>query len=145
MEETRTTIWQKLASCATERPEDRRNNWIATGLLAIWAFTYVLASALIRGDRIQEGLPTYAVALVPIVLSMVAVAAYMRFVLRADELLRKMSLEAFSFGFAGGFVATFALDLAEKAGFGPFDISTPMLAMAACWILGFLVAARRYS
>ena len=145
MENAQRTIWQKLASCTTGRPEDRRNNWIATGALFFWALTYTLASVLIRNERVAEGVPTYLIALVPVVLSIVAVAAYMRFVLRADELLRKTSLEAFSIGFGGGFVATFALDLAEKVGFGPYDISTPLMVMIVCWILGFLFAARRYS
>lgn len=145
MDETRRTIWQRLASCATERPEDRRNNWIATAALFFWALTYTLVSILIRGERIPDGAATYLLVLVPIALSVLAVAAYMRFVLRADELLRKMSLEAFSIGFGGGFVATYALDLAEKVGYGPFDISTPMMVMIACWVIGFLVAARRYA
>lgn len=145
MEETRRTMWQNLASCATERPEDRRNNWIATGLLLLWALTYVAASLTIKRGLLVAGLPTYLVASVPVAVSIVAVAAYVRFILRADELLRKMQLEALAIGFGGGFVATFALDLAEKVGFGPFDISRPFLVMTVCWVIGFLAAAKRYA
>ena len=145
MEEARRTIWQKLANCATERPEDRRNNWIATGLLLFWVITYVAAGLLIRTTPLPDGWPSYLVALVPIGVSVVAVMAYIRFILRADELLRKMQLEALAIGFGGGFVATFALDLAEKVGLGPFNIATPMMVMVVCWVIGFLAAARRYA
>lgn len=145
MEEVRQTIWQRLASCATARPEDRRNNWIATATLLLWALTYLLANWLIRSDSVAEGIPSYLVALVPIVFSILAVAAYMRFVRNADELLRKITLEAFAIGFGGGFVVTFALDLAEKLGFGQFDITTPWVAMSVCWVIGIVVATRRYS
>ena len=85
------------------------------------------------------------VLLVAIVLSVVAVGFFIRFILRADELLRKIQLEALAIGFGGGFVATFALDLAEKVGFESFDISAPLMAMVVCWVVGFLVATRRYA
>ena len=145
MEETRKTIWQRLAACTTGRPEDRRNNWIATGLLLLWALTYVGASQLIRSAALPAGLPSYLVAAVPIAASIAAVAAYVRFIVRADELLRKVQLEALGIGFGGGFVATFAFDLAEKLGLGQIDVSAPMMVMIVCWVLGIVAAARRYA
>ena len=145
MVEARESMWKVLAGCHTERPEDRRNSWIATGLLLLWAIAFGLASFSLKRDWIPAGAASYLVALVPIALSIVATRAYMRFITRADELLRKIQLEALAFGFGGGFVATFTLDLAEKVGYGPFDISTPLLAMVACWVIGFLAALRRYA
>ena len=144
MENAQRTIWQKLASCTTGRPEDRRNNWIATGLLLLWAVSYVGASLLIGKAALPASL-SYLVAAVPVAISILAMAAYARFILRADELLRKVQLEALAFGFAGGFVATFTFDLAEELGLGSVDVSAPMMVMIVCWVIGVVVATRRYA
>ena len=145
MEETQRSFWRALAGCRTERPEDKRNSWIATGLLFVWAVAYVAVSFLIKKGHVEIGTSAHLLALLPVAVSVVAVLAYMRFILRADELLRKIQLEALAFGFGGGFIATFALDLAEKLGYGPYDIATPLLYMIGFWFVGFLTALWRYA
>ena len=54
MEETRRSLWQALVACHTGRPEDQRNNWIATGWLLVWMVTYAVATWLLRNPPVAK-------------------------------------------------------------------------------------------
>jgi hypothetical protein len=145
MEGTRTSLRQLLSSCWSIRPEDRRNQWIATGLLFVWAVGYVGTAVLIKREVVPAGAPTYLVALVPTAFGVLAVLAYIRFLRRADELLRRIQLEALALGFGAGFVGSFTFDLLETAGLGRAEASSTFLVMLLFYLLGLFVGARRYA
>ncbi len=92
MERTRPSLRRLMSSYWSIRPEDRRNQWIATGLLFVWAVAFVGTAILIKRGVVPAGAPTYLMALVPTALGVLAVLAYMRFLRRADELLRRIQL-----------------------------------------------------
>ena len=77
-------------------------------------------------------------------LGVVACARYVRFLRRADELLRQIQLEGLALGFGAGMVFMFGYALAERAGAPPLDVADPLLPMAGCWVLGQWLATRRY-
>ena len=145
MEGTRPSLRQLMSSCWSVRPEDRRNQWIATGLLFVWAVGFAGAAILIKRGVVPAGAPTYLMALVPTALGVLAVLAYMRFLRRADELLRRIQLEALALGFGAGFVASFTFDLLETAGLGRAEAINTFLVMVLFYLLGLFVGARRYA
>ena len=74
-----------------------------------------------------------------------AVRRYFLFLRRADELLRKLELEALAVGFAAGAVACLLLPLVERLGVpAPGEAETVLLAMMLGWSLGSWFGMRRY-
>ena len=75
-----------------------------------------------------------------------AVRRYFLFLRRADELLRKLELEALAVGFAAGAVTCLLLPLLERLGVpaAPGEAETILLAMMASWSLGSWLGMRRY-
>jgi hypothetical protein len=145
MDGPRPSLWRLMSSCWSIRPEDRRNQWIATGLLFVWAVGFVGTAFLIKRGVVPAGAPTYLLAVVPTALGILAVLAYMRFLRRADELLRRIQLEALALGFGAGFVASFTFDLLETAGLERAEASSLFLVMLVVYLLGLFVGARRYA
>lgn len=134
-----------LMTCTQMTAADRRNSWRATGWLFVWMVSFVSVAFAIRTEALPAGLWTYLAIAGSTALGIVAVLAYMRFVRQADELQRKIQLEALALGFAGGFVAQFAFSLIERAGIMDVDIGDPFLVMCICFAVGLFLGARRYA
>ncbi len=138
------TRWM-LGRCADMTAADRRNLNRATWLLAAWAVAYVGAAMLLKRGGVPAGPATYLVALVPSALAVLAMLGYYRFLRHAEELQRKIQLEALALGFAAGFVASFGLEIVEKAGLAQPDVSTASVAMVLFYVLGVVLGGRRYA
>lgn len=134
-----------LTSCTQMTAADRRNSWRATGWLFVWMVSFVSVAFAIRTEALPAGPWTYVAIAGSAALGIVAVLAYMRFIREADELQRKIQLEALALGFAGGFVAQFAFSLIERAGIMTVDIGDPFLVMCICFAVGLFLGARRYA
>lgn len=145
MEETRRSPWQHFAACRNLTSADRRNANIATAVLFVWGLGFVGASLLLRREVVPAGALAYLTALVPTALGIFAVLAYIRFLRHADELHRKIQLEALALGFGAGFVATFAFELLEAAGLDRADVSSPFSVMVIFYFLGLSIGSRRYA
>jgi len=74
-----------------------------------------------------------------------AVLAFIRFLREADELLRKIQLEALGVAFGAGAVFTLGYRLCERIGAPRLDVSDGYLVMMIFWTLGQYLGYRRYS
>lgn len=149
MEETRTSssgaFWRFLATCRDMTGRDRRNSRRATWWLFAWVLTYAGAAFGMRFELIPTGLPGYLVSGLSIVVCCIALLAYIRFVREADELHRKIQLEALALGFGGGFVAAFGLELLQQAGVPNLEIGDLFTTMFVFYMVGLFLGARRYA
>lgn len=139
----RTPFHSLLMQCAGVSPRDRANNrtffyWTLTLAISMLAVTFILKREFITG------LLAYPVAAIIPLVALMTVHAYYRLVTQADELIRKIHLEAFSIGFLAGTVYFFlfsALRLLDIANPDPHILFTVML---VGWTYGQVRGARRY-
>jgi hypothetical protein len=85
------------------------------------------------------------VALLPTLLGAAVVWSYVTFIRRADELLRKIHLEALALGFGAGVVFMLGYRLFERAGAPELDVSDPILVMMLVFTAAQLLLNRRYA
>lgn len=97
--------------------------------------------------KTQELGPALRLALVtlPVMAWVFTLISYSRLIHHLDELQRRVHLEALAFAFSGLAVAIIACEYLRKAGF----ISTlkpdyVLMMMLILWLLGFVIAWRRY-
>lgn len=134
-----------LSSCRNTTERDRRNASRANAWLLAWMVSFFLATFGIKLEILPAGLLTYLAIAVSSLLGLVSVIAFTRFLREADELQRKIQLEALALGFGGGFLATFTLSLVERAADTRMDLGDPFLAMVVLYVVGILLGARRYA
>lgn len=132
-------------SCPGMRPGDRHNSLAFNWWLFGWMASWVGASIVFRQGLVASGVGVYAVALAPNLLGLFAVAAFVRFIREADELLRKIHLEGLAWGFGIGALFMVGYRLLERTGAPKLDISDGMVAMFVAYAVATIVAARRYS
>src|SRR5688572_30573055 len=104
-----------------------------------------VASVLIRREILRPGVIAWTLVFSAVVLMSAAVCAYMQFLRNADELLRKVHLEALAFAFGVGAVMMMGYRLAERLGAPSLDVNDPLLVMMLTWLAGQWVGARRYT
>ncbi len=118
----------------------RFSYWLMSSMVV-----FSVASFLMKRDILRPGVVAWTLSFFSIVLMMAAVAAYIHFLRNADELLRKVHLEALAFAFGVGAVAMMAYRLAERLGAPNLDVNDPLLVMMLTWFAGQWVGARRYT
>jgi hypothetical protein len=82
--------------------------------------------------------------LLPLIPSVFALRAYLRFLGRMDELGRRIQLEALAFGFGAAGMLTFAYGFLENAGLPRLSYVFVLPLMIALWGIGAAIATRRY-
>ena len=141
MRETKKSIWK--ACDMTER--DRRNQWMVVGWSLAWSIAWVVASSAITHDWIGKGTAQLVIALLPTVLGVGMLLAFAKFLREADELQRKIQLDALALGFGSGLVGSVLYRLLERTGFVEADVSNVILLMIVVYTLGVLIGRRRYA
>jgi len=140
--ESRGPSW--LDDCGDTRERDRRN-YRRVVTLALAYFLCIAAVRLtVRTGLVASGPPGWALGLVPAAVAVFVFMAYARFLREADELQRLIHLSALAAGFGGGFFGSVGLQLLERTGavLPRFvDVSAIMMVF---YLVGFLVARRRY-
>lgn len=118
-----------------------------TKKLLIAMFTYaillVASMATVKFGGIT-GVPALLLALLPLSAGVFVVAAVRDFIVSADELQRKIQLEALAIAMAGTFLILLAGSLFPIAGMDEPLYAWPLAAMSLLWGLGQLVATLRY-
>ena len=130
------------SSLFTDR--DRRNYQVFTGWMTAGMVTFAAATILIDGAYVPPA-AGWALTATCLVLMLMAMRSYMAFLRVADELLRKVHLEALAFAFGAGIVAMMAYRLCERLGAPKLDVNDAALIMLACWAGGQWLGARRYA
>jgi len=143
-ETERKSLWQMiLSSCGTRA--DRLNQYWFTAWTLAWAITYVAANMMLKTDLGLEPPMSWLIALAPDVFALAALTSYMRFLRRADELMRRIQLEGLAFGFGAAVLFISAWPLLEKAGAPVMTYNNALTVMMFSWVAGQLLSLRRYS
>jgi hypothetical protein len=135
-----------LLGCEGATATDRRNQrWIRYWAL-LWVGTWLGVGEAISRGWLARGPQAIAASLVPVALGVGVIAAYRRFLREADELRRKIELDALALAFGVGVVGSFAYWLLELAGaVAQTDLMVVACGMVLTHAVAVLVGNRRYS
>jgi hypothetical protein len=139
-----TSWWQHvLQHSGTEA--DRRNQYRFLLWTAAWGVSFLGATWLLRASDVRlDGWAVWTVAIAPNVLAVVAGATYVRFLREADELIRKIQLEALAIGFAAALLIGIGSTLLERAGAPEVGVGDLTVIMMVAFALGQLIGLQRY-
>ncbi|MGR0185732.1 hypothetical protein [Azospirillum aestuarii] len=114
-----------------------------SGALALYAVLLLGANA---ADRVFEpdGAAKMALTLLPILGTVIVAWAVLRGLRRMDELQRRIQFDAIVLSCIGTALATFAWGFAEGVGAPELRAFHVWPLMAVLWVVGVLIAQRRY-
>ena len=108
----------------------------------LYAFVLVISLTWLKSG---VDLPwKYVVAVLPVLSALGIPYAVLRYCQAMDELQRRIQLESLAFGFAAAAVATFTYGFLQNAGLPEVNWVWVWPVMAVSWIVGVLLARRRY-
>lgn len=113
------------------------------GALALYGVLLFGANALEAAVR-PAGAMLVTISLLPMVGALAAAWAIMRALWRMDELQRRIQLDAIAMAFLGTALVTFGWGFAEGAGLPQLRAFAVWPVMASLWVVGLLIAQRRY-
>jgi hypothetical protein len=113
------------------------------GALVLYAALLFGAAAVERAVQ-PAGMLKLAVYLVPMLGALAGAWAILRALWRMDELQRRIQLDAIAMSFLGTALITFGWGFAEGAGLPRLQAFFVWPMMGALWVLGLIVAQRRY-
>lgn len=123
---------------------DARNYYIYNGWLFGSMVAFAAATILIRGNFVPPA-GGWTLTALSILLMLTTMRSYIVFLRYADELLRKVHLEALAFAFGIGMVVMMGYRLCERLGAPKLDVNDAALVMVLCWMAGQWLGARRYT
>ena len=140
------SIWTKWKGACVTTERDRKNQQNAVIWLFVWTLSWVFASIALKEGLLPTGLPAIAAILLTALLGVATMLAYWKFLSEADELLRKIQLDALAFGFGAGWVGAVTYQLLERAGIVTSADSIDVVAiMAVVYALVAIIGQRRYA
>ena len=113
-------------------------------LPAMLAYVAVLFPTVYIVDANQDAAWRYPVGLLPMIPLAFVLVAWLRFFRRMDELQQRMQMEALAFAFGGTAMITFSYGFLQSAGLPDLNWFFVWPLMTALWILGGLIARRRW-
>ena len=125
-------------------PRDLRNYRVFTWWMTASMVTFAAATILIDENVVPKALG-WTLTIASTVLMVASMWSYITFLRVADELLRKVHLEALAFAFGAGIVSMMGYRLCERLGAPKLDVNDAALVMLICWIGGQWIGARRYA
>jgi len=143
-EEIKRPLLARLCGDMTE--SDRRNLNRANIWLALWLVSFAGSTFLIKGGGAAGSGPAgWIVAAMPIAVGLGAMLAYGRYLRQADELQRRIQLQALALGFGVAFFFGFGYRLLEKVGAPVADISDVSIVMTFFYFVGLWIGRKRYA
>jgi hypothetical protein len=136
--------WWAWGCSGSATPTDLRNLGRFNLWLLVWAVSFGGATYLLSRHIVPPGLPGYALAGGSTLLGVVALGSYVVFLRAADELQRKIQLDALAIAFGVGVVFMNGYRLLEHAGAPRLEVSDPLLPMLAAWVVAQFWGLRRY-
>lgn len=125
-------------------PRDLQNYRAFTGWMVGAMLAFAGATILIDGNFISAA-AGWVLTVGTTVLMLFTMRSYIIFLRQADELLRKIHLEALAFAFGAGIIVMMGYRLCERLGAPKLDINDAALVMMLTWIAGQVIGSRRYS
>lgn len=137
---------RRYVACCREMTErDRRNARLANTWTLVWMVAFAATLFALKYEVLPAGVLTWLAVAVTTGLGAVALGYFVRFVREADELQRRIQLEALGIGFGAGFLATFTMALLERVWTFTFDAGDLFLVMVIAYLVGIVLGARRYA
>ena len=134
-----------MTASTLHTPRDARH----LGTFSRWvlSFAAVLAAGtiLLGGGYLQPQPVWWIFPVAALLLGIGTVRAYVVFLREADELLRKIHLEALAFAFGAAMISMPVYRLCERLGAPKLDVVDPMFVMLLAWFAGQWMGVRRYS
>jgi len=112
------------------------------GSMAAYSALVPLSMRILHGH--EHTALGYVIAFLPIIPSIFALLAFLRFFRGLDELQRRIQLEAVAFSFLGTCFITLTWAFQQNAGLPRFDVSWVAPLLIALWGIGLGIAKRRY-
>jgi drug/metabolite transporter (DMT)-like permease len=114
--------------------------------LFIWMLAWVAANIMIKEELATSGVPAVAAVALPALLGIVVIYAYWKFIREADELQRKIHLDALALGFGIGVIGALTMHLLARLDvISAQDISTIGAVMMVVYSIGVLLGTRRFA
>ncbi|MCB1049508.1 MAG: hypothetical protein H6510_12535 [Acidobacteria bacterium] len=125
-------------------PQDRKKfrttqNWMMGWLLS-FAVGLVVLSRFLQLNPVLK----WTLALGPNLLGFITLRSYVQFIRQADELVRKVQLEALALGFGVGIIFLLGYGLLEKIGMPELGTSDPVAIFVLTWGAAGWWGMRRY-
>jgi hypothetical protein len=119
--------------------------YTATMLLSLFLYAAVLVVSIswLKTGVENEALKI-AIAVMPVVPALGIPLAVIGYCRAMDEFQLRIQLESLAFGFAAAAIATFTYGFLQNAGLPDVSWVWVWPVMAVCWMLGQLIARRRY-
>ena len=142
MESTKPAFWKRCQLT----PRDRRNQQRVLIWLFVWVVSWVVANIMVKEGWASSTVSVAAVTLLSATLGIVMMLAYWKFLREADELQRKIQLEALAIGFGVGLIGAFTAHLLSRAGLvTSIEISEAATIMMIAYAVATIVGERRYA
>lgn len=125
-------------------PRDLHNYRVFTAWMAGAMGSFAGATVLLDGKLIGPAMG-WALTAGCAALMVAAMVSYINFLRQADELLRKVHLDALAFAFGAGIAVMMIYRLCERLGAPKLDVNDASLVMLLTWIGGQVTGARRYA
>lgn len=127
-------------------PRDRRNQRRVTWWSLAWGASFLGVTFALVEDWLPSAAWAVAAILVPAILGVVLVLAYRTFLLEADELRRKVEMEALGISVGVGVVFGLSYWLLEQAGvIAEADVATVVVLMLFTHGISVFIGLRRYA
>ena len=123
---------------------DRRNQQWCVIWIFLWAVSFAASAILIREGVITATVAGVIAILVTTALGLGVISSYWRFLSQADELQRKIQLEALGVGFGSGFIGAVTLHLVSELYGFELELIDLLPVMGIPFAAALLVARRRY-
>lgn len=134
----------EVITCSSGTPQDVQNQLRFVAWCAGWGAFFLASNWALQSDYEFSAPVAWFIAVVPGVFGIGAVLAYMKFLRMADELMQKIQLEGLAVGFGIGLIFGLGYQVLEKAGAPHLEIDDLALVLMGGWMLGQIVATRRY-
>jgi hypothetical protein len=125
-------------------PRDAHNDRVVSLWISAAALIFIAATFLIEA-RLVDPPVGWLLPLAAAIAGVGALRAYVVFLRYADELVRKIHLDALAFGFGCGVVFMPVYRLCERLGAPKLDSVDPLIVFMAAWILAQLRGYKKYS
>ena len=144
VEQDKRRWWSNFGCSGTVSRSDAKALSRINAIFLTWAFIY--AGFILGWEWIREtiGAGVWLVAAVPMALLGWGILTYARFLSHADELTRKIQLEAMATGFGASVFLLFAYDTAQRLAGFEIDLGDLTVMLVVVYVVAILLAQKRY-
>ena len=128
-------------------PKDRANQFRVTVWSLLWVVSWLGTTLAIVNDWLPSGPPVVLLTAVSALIGVGMISAYRRFLRQADELRRKIELDALALAVGVGLVGGVAYELLSRAEMvaGGRRFMVAMMLICLTYVMGVVFGIRRYT